>query len=295
MTTLRIMRYALLSGAYDYGSIYTWRSWLGGWFLRVLAQVSFFALIGRLLGAEQQTWFLLVGNAVMLAAMEGVWALNMVGWERSAGTLPLLAASPTSPVLVLASRGVYLIADGSISALGALFVLGPLFGLPLPWPRVLLVIPLTILVGASAYCLGTFLGGIVLGFRGVNSLVANVGLVAVMTLVRDQRAPGRIPRSDRVDLSMPAGDPRADRRARRLGRRLGRRRRASPPRGRRGRMLAGHLSSHVPVVRLSRPTKRIARVRHLTSRPVARIRAIQVVAPRPPSAHRPPGKSPRPR
>jgi ABC-2 type transport system permease protein len=182
MTTLRIMRYALLSGAYDYGSIYTWRSWLGGWFLRVLAQVSFFALIGRLLGAEQQTWFLLVGNAVMLAAMEGVWALNMVSWERNAGTLPLLAASPTSPVLVLASRGVYLIADGSLSAIGALFVLGPLFGLPLPWPRVLLVIPLTVLVGASAYCLGTFLGGIVLGYRGVNSLVANVGLVAVMTL-----------------------------------------------------------------------------------------------------------------
>lgn len=182
MTTLRIMRYALLSGAYDYGSIYTWRSWLGGWFLRVLAQVSFFALIGRLLGAEQQTWFLLVGNAVMLAAMEGVWALNMVSWERSAGTLPLLAASPTSPVLVLASRGVYLIADGSISALGALFVLGPLFGLPLPWPRVLLVIPLTILVGASAYCFGTFLGGVILAYRGVNSLVANVGLVAVMTL-----------------------------------------------------------------------------------------------------------------
>jgi ABC-2 type transport system permease protein len=182
MTTLRIMKYALLSGAYDYGSIYTWRSWLGGWFLRVLAQVSFFALIGRLLGAEQQTWFLLVGNAVMLAAMEGVWALNMVGWERSAGTLPLLAASPTSPVLVLASRGVYLIADGSVSALGALFVLGPLFGLPLPWPRVLVVVPLTIFVGASAYCFGTFLGGVILAYRGVNNLVANVGLVAVMTL-----------------------------------------------------------------------------------------------------------------
>jgi len=182
MTTLRIMRYALLSGAYDYGSIYTWKSWLGGWFLRVLSQVTFFALIGRLLNAEQQTWFLLVGNAVMLAAMEGVWALNMVGWERNAGTLPLLAASPTNPVLVLASRGVYLIGDGSVSALGAFFVLGPLFHLPMPWPRVLLVVPLTVLVGASAYCLGTFLGGVILAYRGVNNLVANVGLVSVMTL-----------------------------------------------------------------------------------------------------------------
>jgi ABC-2 type transport system permease protein len=182
MTTLRIMRYALISGASDYGSIYTWKSWLGGWFLRVLAQVSFFALIGRILSTPDATWFLLVGNAVMLAAMEGVFAMNMVGWERGSGTLALLAASPTNPVLVLASRGTYLIADGSLSALGALFILGPLFGLPLPWRGALLIIPLTVLIGASAYCFGTFLGGIILGFRGIADLVANVSMIVLMAM-----------------------------------------------------------------------------------------------------------------
>ncbi len=182
MNTLQVMRYAFLSGARDYGSIYTWKTWLGGWFLRVLAQVTFFALLGRLLRSDEQTWFLLVGNATMLAAMEGVWALNMVSWERNTGTLPLLVASPTSPVVVLASRGTYLIGDGVVSALGALFLIGPLFGLPMPWPRILLVVPLTVLVGASAYCLGTFLGGVLLGFRELDGLVANVGLVTVMTL-----------------------------------------------------------------------------------------------------------------
>src|SRR6266508_1403678 len=129
MNTLQVMRYAFLSGARDYGSIYTWKTWLGGWFLRVLAQVTFFALLGRLLRSDEQTWFLLVGNATMLAAMEGVWALNMVSWERNTGTLPLLVASPTSPVVVLASRGTYLIGDGVVSALGALFLIGPLDGL----------------------------------------------------------------------------------------------------------------------------------------------------------------------
>src|SRR6266540_3001194 len=49
----------------------------------------------------------------------------------------------------------------------ALFVIGPLFRMPLPWPRVLWVVPLTMLVAASAYCLGTFLGGILLGFRSL--------------------------------------------------------------------------------------------------------------------------------
>lgn len=182
MTTLRIMRYAILSGAQDYASIYTWKTWLAGWYVRVLAQVTFFAMIGRLLRSDQQTWFLLVGNAIMLAAMEGVWALNMVVWERGTGTLTLIAASPSSAVVVFASRGAYLIADGLVSSLGALFVAGPLFRLPLPWPRILLVVPLTLLVGASAYCLGTFLGGLLIRARWLNNLVANVGLVTLMTL-----------------------------------------------------------------------------------------------------------------
>lgn len=182
MSTLLIMRYAILSGAQDYASIYTWRTWLAGWYLRVLAQVIFFALIGGLLRSEERTWFLLVGNAIMLAAMMGVWAVNMVVWERVAGTLALLAASPSSPVVVLASRGLYLVADGLVSALGALFVTAPLFELPLPWPRILLVVPLTLLVGASAYCLGTFLGGLVIRARSLSNLIANVSLVALMTL-----------------------------------------------------------------------------------------------------------------
>lgn len=182
LANLRIMRYSVLSGAADYASIYTWRTWLAGWYLRVLAQVIFFAMIGQLLGSAERTWFLLVGNAVMLAAMEGVWALNMVTWQRGTGTLALMVASPSSAVLVFASRGAYLIVDGVLSALGALAVAGPLFDLPLPWPRVLLVVPLTVLVGASAYCLGTFLGGLIIGARDLGGVVANVGLVVLMTL-----------------------------------------------------------------------------------------------------------------
>jgi ABC-2 type transport system permease protein len=180
--TLRILRCAFLSGARDYAAIYTWKSWLAGWYVRILAQVIFFAMIGSLLRADEQTWFLLVGNATMLAAADGVWALNQAIWERVSGSLPLLVASPSSPVLVFVSRGAYQIANGFISAVSALFVAGPLFGLPLPWPEVLLVIPLLMLISAAAYCFGTFLGGVVLRVRWISNLVANVGIVALMTL-----------------------------------------------------------------------------------------------------------------
>ncbi|HZN77245.1 MAG TPA: ABC transporter permease [Micromonosporaceae bacterium] len=177
-----IVWYAVRSGLADYTAIYTWRTWLAGWYLRVLAQVMFFALIGTLLRSPERTWFLLVGNAILLAALEGIWALNLVNREREAGTLPLLAASPTSPVLVFAARGAYLVADGVLAALGALFVAGPVFGLPLPWPRSLLLVPLTVLVGASAYCAGVFLAGLLVRLRAVEAMVANLGVLALMAL-----------------------------------------------------------------------------------------------------------------
>lgn len=182
MTSLRILRYAALAGAQDYFAIYTWKSWLGGWYVRVLAQVTFFALVGRLLESEAQTQFLLLGNAVMIAASEGVWAVNMVRWEQAAGTVSLLVASPSSPVTIFAARGIYMVADGVLSTIGALFVVAPVFGVDLPWPRVLLVIPLTLLVAFAAYSLGILLGGFVLRVPGVRNIAVNVTNTILMAL-----------------------------------------------------------------------------------------------------------------
>ncbi|WP_327379049.1 ABC transporter permease (plasmid) [Streptomyces sp. NBC_01216] len=182
MNLLHVIRRAFWLGARDYTAIFTWKTWLTNWFVRVIAQVSFFALVGRMLGAPGQTQFLLVGNAVMLAAMVGMWAVNMVNCERSAGTLPLLAASPTHPAVVLAARGSYLIVDATLSASGALLVTAYLFGMPLPWPRVAAVIALIAVVATSTFCFGTLAGSLLLGFRSIETIVTNVGLVALMTL-----------------------------------------------------------------------------------------------------------------
>lgn len=182
-STLTIMRYAFRAGIADYRSMYTWRSWLAGWLVRVLAQVSFFALIGERLGDDEQTTFyLLVGNALAVAAVTGVFSLNSTSSERWAGTLSLLVASPSSPVIVFGSRGSYLAVDGTLSALSALFIAGPIFGMDLPWPRILLVVPLTALVAYSCYCFGTFLAGIVFRFRDINSFVVLTSYMTIMAV-----------------------------------------------------------------------------------------------------------------
>jgi ABC-2 type transport system permease protein len=178
--TVNVMRHAFSAGIADYRAIFTWRSWIAGWMVRVVAQVSFFGLIGLRVADERSAFYLLIGNALAVAAQSGVFSLNMTTTERWAGTLPLLVASPTSPVVVFSARGAYLAVDGALSALLALFIAGPLFGLDLPWPRVLAVIPLTALVALSAYCLGTFLAGVVFRYREINGLVVNTTYVGLM-------------------------------------------------------------------------------------------------------------------
>jgi ABC-2 type transport system permease protein len=182
LATARVSWYAVVSGANDYWAIYTFRSWVFGWLVRVLSQVTFFALIGRLLRSDEQTQFLLIGNAVMVAAMGATFAMNMTAGERANGTLGLLLASPSRPVVVFASRGLYVMADAVLSSLLGLFIIGPVFGLHFPWPRALLVVPLTLLVGISAYCFSTFLAGIIIRKREVTGLLVNATIVTLMAL-----------------------------------------------------------------------------------------------------------------
>lgn len=182
MSTVTVMQHAFRAGVADYRAIFTWRSWLLGWMLRVIAQVSFFGLIGLRVADERTAYFLLVGNALAVAAQTGIFSLNMTSSERWAGTLPLLVASPTSPLVVFSSRGAYLAVDGALSALGSLFIAGSAFGLPLPWPRVLAVVPLTAVVAVASYCFGTCLAGVVFRWRSANSLFVLVGYTGLMTI-----------------------------------------------------------------------------------------------------------------
>jgi ABC-2 type transport system permease protein len=179
-TTANVMHHAFRAGLADYRAIFTWKSWLAGWMVRVIAQVSFFALLGERIGDDQKTFYLLVGNSILIAALTGVFSLNMTSSERWAGTLPLLVASPSSPVIVFSARGSYLAVDGALSALAALFIAGPIFGMDLPWPQVLAVVPITAVVGLASFCFGTFLAGIVFRFRNINSLVVLSTHVSLM-------------------------------------------------------------------------------------------------------------------
>jgi len=114
--------------------------------------------------------------------MGATFAMNMTAGERANGTLGLLLASPSRPVVVFASRGIYVMADAVLSSLLGLFIVGPIFGLDFPWPRAVLVVPLTLLVGLSAYFFSTFLAGIIIRKREITGLLVNATIVTLMAL-----------------------------------------------------------------------------------------------------------------
>lgn len=172
--TLTVLRYAAATGFADFGVMFTWRSWTVGWLSRVICQVAFFAMIGRLLGSPEAVRYLLVGNVVLIAVLESAFVTAGTTWERRAGTLPLLIAAPTSPVVVFCGRSVQWLASGTASASVALLVLAPVFGIALPMPRGLLVVPMVGLVSVSAYCFGLVLAGVVLRAMELRNVVGNL-------------------------------------------------------------------------------------------------------------------------
>jgi len=96
MTALRTLRPAMHLGYVDFRRQWSPASWLGGWCVRVLAQTTFFALIGQLLGSPLKVEYLLVGNSIMVGCEAALLAVQATTWERFDGTYPLLVVAPAS-------------------------------------------------------------------------------------------------------------------------------------------------------------------------------------------------------
>ena len=182
MTTLSVLRHAAIGGFQDLRAMYTWRTWTAGWLLRVVAQVIFYSLTGRLVGSDEALHSLVVGNSVMLCATTVIFVVQSTTWERAAGTIPLLIAAPVSPLVVLFGRSVQWIPDAVLSSLVAFVVAGPLFGVPLPMPGAVWVVPLLLLVTVTTYLMGTFFGSLVLRYAAARNLVSNVVGATMMAL-----------------------------------------------------------------------------------------------------------------
>ncbi|MFI6447999.1 hypothetical protein [Kitasatospora sp. NPDC050543] len=157
---LRQAGYGLLSSYQDYRAQHTWWSWLFGWLVRLVCQVLFFSMVGRLVGSPELQRSIAVGNAVLLGPLCALGVVSSSVGERRGGTLPFLLLSIGGPFPALAARGLYWAVDGALTSCIALFALPALVGLSLSPAAACWCAALIVLTALSGYALALGLAGV---------------------------------------------------------------------------------------------------------------------------------------
>ncbi len=124
-----------------------------------LAQVLFFTYLGTFATGPDTTSFYIVGNAMQIAAVSGIYGVTMsIGGDRWNGTLPYLFGTPANRLVMFVGRAFIHILDGMLGVVIA-FTWGVLLlGLDLSETN-LLALALTILTTTfSTSGLGLLMG-----------------------------------------------------------------------------------------------------------------------------------------
>jgi ABC-2 type transport system permease protein len=124
-----------------------------------LAQMCFFVLLGTFATGPDTASFYIVGNAIQIAAVSGIFGVTMsVGGERNAGTLAYLFGTPANRLVTFFGRAFMHVLDGMLGVLIA-FVWGVvLLGLDMSHTD-LWGLSLTILITTFSTCaLGLLMG-----------------------------------------------------------------------------------------------------------------------------------------
>ncbi|WP_063806801.1 ABC transporter permease [Streptomyces regalis] len=179
---LTVLRHGSAIAVADLAAVYTWKTWLFGWLVRMLSQVVFFTLVGRLTDAGHNEQFLVIGNALMVCAIEATMVVASSAWERSLGTMPLLVAAPTHLAWTFIVRSLQWVISGTVSSLVALFTLGPAFGLRWTLNSAAAAVLLVLLTALGTYCFGLALAALVADQPALRNIVSNVAYLGMMAL-----------------------------------------------------------------------------------------------------------------
>jgi ABC-2 type transport system permease protein len=166
-TNLRVF---FVGGYLSYRALFNWMHW--SYYIPTMLgapifQILFFAYIGRFAQVRNDEFFV-VGNAVQLSAMAGIYGMAMtVGGERWTQTLSQLMATPANRLPLFLGRALPLIANGIITsafafAVGWLLLDVELSASSLP--------ALAVVIAASAFActsLGLVVGALGLRVRDV--------------------------------------------------------------------------------------------------------------------------------
>ena len=164
------VRVFVVGGGISYRALFNWIS--PGMYVTTmlgspLFQILFFVYLGRYAGSQSDDFFV-VGNAIQIAAMAGIYGMTMgIANERQYGTLQPLLATPANRLAIFTGRALPFVANG---------ILVSVFGFTMSWllldyqpaegslPALALAIVVTT---TSCVALGMLIGSIGLRARDV--------------------------------------------------------------------------------------------------------------------------------
>ena len=184
MNWLRVFRHGMLLGFRDFEIFWSsWRVWVATHILRVVTTAITWTLMGRLLASDDQVFYLLVGQIVLVGPQYVGWTVAAFTWDRMfIGTYPMLVASPTSLVPAFMGRTSVWVLNGFVTSLSTLLILAPVFRMPLSLSSVLWIPVLIGVVCVSYYGLCFCLGSLVNWVPRLRNIVHNTATLVIMTL-----------------------------------------------------------------------------------------------------------------
>ena len=118
-TALRVF---FVGGGISYRALFNWISpgmYVATMLGSPLFQILFFTYLGRYAGSQDDAFFI-VGNAIQIAAMSGIYGMTMgIANERQYGTLQPLLATPANRLAIFSGRALPFVVNGLVvSAFG---------------------------------------------------------------------------------------------------------------------------------------------------------------------------------
>jgi ABC-2 type transport system permease protein len=168
----------------SYRALFNWLRppmFVGTLLVGPLMQLLFFVYLGRTTGFADDSFFV-VGNGFLVCTSAALYGPIMaIANEREFGTLPLVLATPSRPVIVLVSRGLPYVANGLFVSIFVLATAAVVFPDALSWSELSQVIGPLLVSVVSCCAFGLAIGALALRVRDV-FVLANMAFFLLLVL-----------------------------------------------------------------------------------------------------------------
>ncbi len=154
--------------------MHSWWTWTVLWMGRLVAEISFFALIGRLIGDDDAVSFLLVGAAMLAPAYGTMFVAQAVRGLMFDGLIPYMISSPAPSFPAALGRSVHWCIDGAIAGSLGLVIGNAVFDLGFGPAEVLALVALVFLCPVVMVGAGLMVGTLATRLPSASNLLSGL-------------------------------------------------------------------------------------------------------------------------